>query len=145
MANDKLGLNDRILFNKAMVRKMSGSDLPLSKIKKIFRNPRLEHFDSNWIKDRVEFQTGLGLGEKIKNTENFDSSDEDEAKQGKDTFGVKVKLGLTHKIKLHDSSDDSQLSTRSTSHHPNMNYHKALTNNADQQMNRPSSEMTHKR
>jgi hypothetical protein len=90
MANDRLGMNDRIVFNKYMVRKMSESDQQLSKIKRIFRQPRLEHYDSKWIKDRVEFQTGLGLGEKIKNTENFDSSDEEERKHGKDNFGINL-------------------------------------------------------
>ena len=42
IANDKLGMNDRIIFNKGMVRKLSGKDLPLKKIKQIFMKPRLE-------------------------------------------------------------------------------------------------------
>lgn len=54
IANEKLGMNDRISFNKGMIRKLSGKDLPLKKIKQIFMKPRLEQYDT-WIKDRIEF------------------------------------------------------------------------------------------
>jgi hypothetical protein len=99
-------MNDRIIFNKGMVRKLSGKDLPLKKIKQIFMKPRLEQYDT-WIKERIEFQTGLGLGEKIKNTENFDSSDEEECKKGQDTLGLLIKNAKSNKRQRKESSDDS--------------------------------------
>jgi hypothetical protein len=88
MAKSKLGLNDRIVFNRGMIKHMSGKDLPLVKIKQIFNKPKLEDYDK-WIKGRIEFQTGIGKSEKIKNTENFDSSDEDEYKIPHDPYGLK--------------------------------------------------------
>jgi hypothetical protein len=36
MSQTKLGLNDRIVFNRGMVKHMSGKDFPLTKIKQIF-------------------------------------------------------------------------------------------------------------
>ena len=74
-----------------MVKHMSGKDLPLVKVKQIFMKPKLEGYDK-WIKERIEFQTGIGRTEKIKKTENFDSSDEDEYKVPNDPYGLK-KLG----------------------------------------------------
>lgn len=68
--------------------------------------PRLDNYDT-WLKDRIEFMTGLGLGEKIKNTENFDSSDEEECKKGQDTLGLTLKNGVPHKRERKDSSDES--------------------------------------
>ena len=72
---------------------MSGKDLPLVKIKQIFMKPKLEDYDK-WIKGRIEFQTGIGKSEKIKKTDNFDSSDEDEYKVPNDPYGLK-KLNTT--------------------------------------------------
>jgi hypothetical protein len=40
------------------------------------------------------------MGEKIKKTENFDSSDEDESKGTTDTFGIPVKYGGGRTMKL---------------------------------------------
>jgi hypothetical protein len=80
-----------------MIKHMSGKDLPLVKIKQIFMKPKLEEYDK-WIKERIEFQTGIGKSEKIKKTENFDSSDEDEYRVPCDPFGLK-------KLNTHD--DDS--------------------------------------
>lgn len=81
-----LGLNERVIFNKSLVRKLgSAKDLDNTKKKQIFMKPDLENYDK-WIKKRIEFQTGHGRGEKIKNTDNFDSSDEDEYKVPLDPF-----------------------------------------------------------
>ncbi len=45
MSNKKLGFNDRIGFNKGMIRKLSGKDLDNSRKQRIFMNPSLETKD----------------------------------------------------------------------------------------------------
>lgn len=77
MTQKKLGFNDRISFNKTMTRNFSGKEFDTRQIKRIFQKPFLERLHEK-ITRRIEFQTNLGKGEKIKNTENFDSSDEEE-------------------------------------------------------------------
>jgi hypothetical protein len=67
MTEVKLGLNDRIFFNKGMIRKLSGKDLNTKEIKRIFMKPKLENYTS-YIKNRIEFQTNMGRGEVIKKT-----------------------------------------------------------------------------
>ena len=47
------------------------------------------------------------MGEKIKNTENFDSSDEEEYKKGQDTLGLLLKNAKSNKRQRKESSDDS--------------------------------------
>ncbi len=89
---------------------MSGKDLPLTKVKQIFMKPKLDEYDS-WIKHRIEFQTGIGKTEKIKKTENFDSSDEDEYKVPHDPYGLK-------KQATHDSDSSTNTSPRSPQRRP---------------------------
>lgn len=62
------------------------------KIQRMFMRPDLEKQEKK-IRKRIENQIGLGKGEKIKNTENFDSSDEDE-KHHVDFYQTKQKSRL---------------------------------------------------
>lgn len=54
MANNFLGLNERIIFNRRIVKNLSTKELDNTKRKQIFMNPKLEHHEK-MIKKRIEF------------------------------------------------------------------------------------------